>query len=346
MGGGYDDCEDTDNNVDENHSCTTTTGSTIYILDGDTGAILKTFPTLRGVVGNVTIVPVSKNNPEIQYAYATDMGGNIYRISGESGGDPAVIGSSAPADWIITRIASLGCATPTTTVAGCDANRKFIFGPDVVKIPGTDLISVLAGSGDREKPLEAYGAAYATQNYFYSIIDKPSDPDWLLDVDTECGGTSIICHAMLTNTTATITGTFADEDQLATIAALGTVHEKGWKLQLEAGEQVVTSALVVADNATFSSHTPITPAAGSCENDLGRALIYNIDYLTAEGEGGQVIGGGLIPSPTAGNVELDDGTIEPFLMHGNPTSPYEATRASTGTSHTQPSGRVYWNIKQ
>jgi type IV pilus assembly protein PilY1 len=354
MGGGYDDCEDYDNNVDENHSCDgTTKGAIIYVIDGDTGEIVKTFPTLRGVVGNITAVPVSQNDPLLKFAYATDMGGNIYRISGKDGNDdPAIIGTTAPADWIITRIASLGCQSPTTDAAGCDANRKFLFGPDVVELPGTsNIFAVLAGSGDREKPLTSYGGAASVENNFFSIIDQPLTPGWLADDSPAVCGSDIICFNMLTATSATITGESDNENQIATVTALTTIHPKGWRLVLDGDEQVVTSALTVDDIAAFSTHTPIAPAAGSCDNNLGRAITYNLNYNNADGEGNQLLGGGLAPSPVAGKVILDDGnggtTIEPFCIGcGGERSAIGGSSVGAGASHIQPSSRVYWNIRK
>jgi type IV pilus assembly protein PilY1 len=353
MGGGYDDCEDIDNNIDANHGCTTTKGNIIYVLDAETGNIQKTFPTLRGVVGNITIVPVSKTNPQIQYAYAADMGGNVYRISGSSAGDPAPISNTPVADWVITRIASLGCVTPTTTTAGCDGNRKFLFGPDVVEVPdsGGVLFAVILGSGDREKPITSYGGAASVENYFYSIIDKPTDPTWFTVDAGLCGGTPVICQAMLTPTTATITGEFDLEDQVATVTALGTIHDKGWKLALEDGEQVVTTALTIDNIASFSSHKPVVPAAGSCANNLGRALSYNLNYETAGGSGIQLIGGGLAPSPVGGTVILDNGDKVDICIscggnEGDVGSIIGIGRAGSGSSHIQPTSRVYWKIKK
>jgi type IV pilus assembly protein PilY1 len=353
MGGGYDDCEDIDNNINANHGCTTTKGNIIYVLDAETGNIQKTFPTLRGVVGNITIVPVSKTNPQIQYAYAADMGGNVYRISAGTPTLPAPISSTPPVDWIITRIASLGCPTPTNDTAGCIGNRKFIFGPDVVEVPdsGGVLFAVILGSGDREKPITSYGGAVSVNNYFYSIIDKPTDATWLTAEATSCGGTAVICQASLTSTTATITGTFEDEDQVATVTALGTIGDKGWKLALENGEQVVTTALTIDNVASFSSHKPVVPTAGSCENNLGRALAYNLNYETAGGSGNQLIGGGLAPSPVGGTVILDNGDKVDICIscggnEGDTGSIIGIGRAGSGASHIQPTSRVYWKIKK
>ena len=55
----------------------------------------------------------------------------------------------------------------------------------------------------------------------------------------------------------------------------------GWYLSLRSHEQVVTSAITVFGNVTFSTHVPVVPAAGSCTSNLGTARVYNIDFANA-----------------------------------------------------------------
>lgn len=326
MGGGYDTCEDTDDGT-VNHSCTSSTkGNKIYVLDADTGALLKTFDTERSVVAGITVVPDSGGLAT--YAYTADLGGNIYRIT---------IGSAAPASWTITKIASLGC----DTTAPCDANRKFLFAPDVVKdTSGTHFL--LIGSGDREKPLTSYTAATGTTNYFFMVKDQPTDTNWLADENATCGD-DILCLDSLTPIL-----TSADPTQAALDA------KKGWYLGLAATEMVATSAITVSNVVTFSTFLPAVIEPGSCGSNLGTANVFNINFKNAASANNsldgsryeEISGGGLPPSPVAGQVILDDGTTAPFLIGGSPESPLEGG-APTGTaSWTQPKSRVYWYIEQ
>lgn len=319
MGGGYDICEDSDP-----HSCTSPKGNQIYVMDADTGALLNTLNTDRSVTGDVHIV----RNEEgfAQYLYAADTGGNVYRVT---------IGGDAPSNWTITKLASVGCATPGT----CSHNRKFLFGPDVV-VDG-DYNYVLVGSGDREKPLASYTAATSVSNYFFMIKDKPSDSSWLTSEATNCGA-SVICLAslLLVNTAEDPT-----EEDLAS--------KKGWYLALNPQEQVVTNAITLFGTTTFSTHTPAVAEPDSCESNLGTANVYNIEYLNAAPANGnenryeQVAGGGLSPSPTAGVVTLDDGTTMPFVIGARPNSPLEGGASPNSLlSVTQPKGRVFWYLEQ
>jgi type IV pilus assembly protein PilY1 len=326
FGGGYDPCEDTDDGT-VNHSCTSSSkGNRIYVVDALTGALLKRFNTVRGVVGEIAIVPDSSGVPA--YAYASDLGGNVYRIA-ISNSDP-----SAWPDSNLTRIASLGC----DTLAPCSANRKFLFGPDVVDENGTHY--VLVGSGDREKPVSAYTATRGVHNKFFMIKDKPSDPGWLTNPTASCSGQSIICAELLTRIDSGV-----------------AISQKGWYLDLADEEQVVTSAITIFGTVTFSTHKPyVAPSvitnADQCAS-LGDSNVYNIGYLDASPADGvsrssPIVGDGLPPSPVAGKVTLDDGSTVPFLFGGSPSSPLESKKptGSSSAALAQPKVRIYWYIKK
>ncbi|MCY1289725.1 Neisseria PilC beta-propeller domain protein [compost metagenome] len=316
MGGGYDTCEDTDNGT-VNHSCTSSSkGNRIFVLDANTGALQKTFSTERGVVGDVTVVPDSSGLAK--YAYATDVGGNVYRIT---------MGNNAPADWTITRIAALGCASG----GDCSANRKFMFAPEVVVTSDGYLLQL--GSGDREKPLSSFTATAGVTNYFFNFKDRPTDATWLTtDGTCSSGGESFICLNSLLAITSESTPTQAQLNS----------KPKGWYLGLETSEQVVTSAVTVFGRIVFNTHQPTPPDPNACSG-LGTNRAYNIAYKDASGLDGdrfvELDGGGLSPSPVAGKVQLDDGTELPFVCTLECFEPDPEF-----SSMTQPKGRVYWSI--
>jgi type IV pilus assembly protein PilY1 len=343
LGGGYDDCEDKDNGSTINHDCSTAdtddNGNVIYILDAATGNLLKTFTTDRAVVGDIRVVTVTEGATAAQYAYAADTGGNVYRISaGTQGtatdaGTPLPFGSTLPSTWGISKIAALGCDVKADST--CSAPRKFLFGPDVVRDPeDSTRFGIQVGSGDREKPLEAYGAAKAVQNYFFSLFDKPSSASTWLNIDSDCNHDIICLDALST------VGTGADFDSTITI------KDHGYKLPLASGEQVVSGALVVADVANFSTHIP-SSASDACIADLGTATTYNVDYTNAFGKKINIIGGGLVPTPVAGKVKLSDGSIEPFCIGcGGDGSAIGGSSVGTGFKWLQPTSRVYWKVQQ
>jgi type IV pilus assembly protein PilY1 len=292
MGGGYDACEDSDTT-----SCTTPSkGSEIYVLDADSGALQKTLslPAGRGVVSDVFVVPDPVTGLA-KYAYVGDLGGNIWRVN---------IGNDAPSAWTVTQIASLGC----DTVTSCFPNRKFQFMADVVLDNGK--YDLMIGSGDREKPLTTYPNAYSVENYFFMVQDDPSDPDWLSSETSNCGS-AVICLKSLVK----IANSGASPTP-ATVAA-----HKGWYLELNPHEQVVTSAITIFGTTNFSTHTPAVYKTGECTGSLGTARVYNVSYVNAAGVYGEtsrsseIAGGGLAPSPVAGMVTLDGSTVAvPFCI--------------------------------
>ncbi len=322
MGGGYDTCHD----ADPNTACTASSkGNKVYLLNADTGALLQTFTTDSSVIADITVVADSVTAPA-KYAYVTDLGGNIYRISGATANTP--FGTTAPGSWTMTKIAALGGTGVN--------NRKFMFAPDWVEDSGT--YTLLLGSGDREKPLSTYTSAAAVQNRFYALKDKPTDSAWLTSENSNCG-TNIMCNDSLVAITTSATPT-----------ANALAAKKGWYLALIGKEQVVTSAITVFNTVTFSTHQPTPPVSGTCTT-LGTARVYNLDYTNAATKVGFVrgeiiAGGGLPPSPVAGMVTLDNGQTVPFIIGGNPNSALQGGEPPTPPSAIRPKSRVYWNIKK
>lgn len=341
MGGGYDVCEDGDP-----HKCGVlrpTKGNRVYVIDADTGARLAALPTDRGVAADVFVVP-DLTTGMAKYAYAADLGGNVYRISGA---DPNTsFETTAPSDWKITKIASLGCDAPNATCS----NRKFMFMPDIVEDGGKYVL--LVGSGDREKPLELYSDAASVSNYFFMLKDEPSNPDWLASESTNCGD-ELICLDSLVYV--------APDSPPPTLATVG--EHKGWYLGMKPKEQVVTSAITVFGTVIFSTHTPAVYDTEACTSNLGTACVYNITYANAainNGTGNRcevVDGGGLPPSPVAGMVTLDgvdtdgDGDIDipgktvPFVIGGKSDSALQGGDPAPPPMAFQPKARVYWNIQ-
>jgi type IV pilus assembly protein PilY1 len=275
-----------------------------------------------------------------QWAYAADTGGNIYRISGANANSP--IGDTYPVGWTMTRIAALGCDDGGT----CSENRKFLYAPDVVVEPepnsGTHIL--LIGSGDREKPVLTYDSAYETDNYFYMVIDRPTDSTWLT---TDMGDCSVGEICMDEDVMLEI----GRDDDNPTEADLA--DKKGWYLELAPHEQVVTSAITVFGGVTFSTHIPTVPDPGACSSDLGTANVYNVRYRNAApsrpgalNRYEEIEGGGLPPSPVAGQVRLDDGTIVPFIIGADPSSPLEGGLPVPPSLSTQPKSITYWYIEK
>ncbi len=326
MGGGYDNCEDTDALVTggANHSCTALSkGNKVFVIDANTGAVVQTFNTDRGVIADQIVVPDAAGLAK--YAYTADLGGNVYRIT---------FGSGAASSWTITKIASLGC----NTTASCIANRKFMFVPSVVA--SGDTYTIMLGSGDREKPINYYAASGAVTNYFFSLIDKPLVASSTWPGTADCGAAIICKNSLLGITTS------------ATPTAAALAAKKGWYLGLTATEQVVTAALTAFDTVAFSTHQPSTAVAGSCKANLGVARVYNVSYTNAASTNGTPNPAivlpttiGLAPDPTGGTVMVDGVPLTICFSCGAAGGPL-APKIFNSASSSAAKGRLYWYLQK
>jgi type IV pilus assembly protein PilY1 len=199
---------------------------------------------------------------------------------------------------------------------------------------------LLLGSGDREKPREYVSTV---QNYFFMLKDKPQDATWLATETGNCSA-AVLC---LSSLTPILEGQNPTAEQLAA--------KKGWYLGLNPTEQVVTSAITIFGNLTFSTHEPAAAAPNTCGANLGLARVYNVSYLNAAPRSGQPDRSqelppdiGLPPSPVAGLVTLDDGRTVPFCIGCTADSPLEGSEPKVPPSSlpVQPKNRVYWYIER
>lgn len=330
FGGGYDTCEDHDGGSGgANHNCTgTSKGHYVYVLDGNTGAHVATFDTggTRGVIADVLLVPDVSGHA--QYGYVADLGGNVYRINF----------SGAAAAWTMTKIAALGCSDPLTA---CVAPRKFMFEPSVIQ--NTDgSFTIFIGSGDREKPVTSYPGSNGVSNLFFSFIDKPAVAASTYPGNSDGCGSNLICLGSL----AGFTGNNPPSE--ATLAT-----KKGWYINLDATEQVVTAPITIFGVVTFSTHQPASSTStNTCNSNLGTTRVYNVNYKTGGSENGtnnlyqDVAGDGLPPSAVAGQVTLDNGQTVPFCIGCSPDSPLEVVQKSGGSTTSRPKSRLYWYLKK
>jgi type IV pilus assembly protein PilY1 len=282
-GGGYDACED-QNLVAP--TCTTPKGAGVYILNGNDGTVLASFGATRSVVAEVALLDIDGDN-SIDYAFAVDTGGNIYRIDFIDGPTTKVPLDSSK--WVMRRVAYTN-----------GSGRKFLFPPALLFNSGK--VYVALGSGDREHPLIThYPYVSNVVNRFYVYVDglatspvatNLDDPKVMLDnsLDTTCS-------SALVTPTSTMKGWFMD------------LKQNG------AGEQTVTSAVIAGGLVTFSTNRPIPASAAQCSTTLGEARGYFLNLLNGSGaigvtgscggiRSGIFVGGGLPPSPVLGTIPV------------------------------------------
>lgn len=336
FGGGYDQCEDANSQTRcAVVSPATRKGANIWIVDADTGAILRTYPTKYSVPGDVALLKDGFGN--VNYIYASDTGGNIYRIN---------VGSYD--GFTFTSWSNNTAATDIILASMSETNqaRKFINGPAVV--PSADYNTVLLGSGDREHPLVSDYACndYATTpgiavtNQFYMVMDKPTGypsptltPSSLVDVTAG------------TTTSATAAGTTTITNDTGGVITSST---KGWRFNFGQCEQTVNEALTIAGVTYFGTNAPSPTTTTSCTANLGLARGYAVDYLTGNPKGNirsaVYVGGGMPPSPVAGVVDVD-GTKYPFCIGCIDPDAANPSALQGGKVTINPTGsryRAYW----
>ncbi len=341
FGGGY----DTSDDEDSSKPSTATYGRGVYVVDATDGKLLKYFDFAslsgsRGVASDVALIDVN-NDGFVDYGYAVDTGGGVYRMDFTD--SPTSATGLDETKWDASRVAF---------TADADEPRKFLFPPALVQATSS-VVYLAIGTGDREHPLMSnypFGtegdADSAILNRFYVFKDVLTEVDSstqldLDKVDGENGMADYTTDAGCSNKPITPTSSF-----------------KGWFIDLNAqgqGEQVVTSAVIAAGFVFFSSNRPTPPDTSACSNSLGEARGYFLNLLNASGAigvsgacGGSrsstFVGGGLPPSPVLATVPID-GELRTVVIGavqktGEPSSPIEAQRVRPPiASDRKP---IYW----
>lgn len=280
FGGGYDNCLDTDK---AEYSCAVTAkGRGVYVVDAQNGTLIKKLDTDAPVVAEVAVVDMDFDGL-IDFAYAADAKGGLYRIDFASLAENGSLTALSQGDWKITKVAETK-----------DLTRRFLNAPSVAVYQNS--VYVALGSGNRERPLESnYPYASSVQDRFYAFVDFPSkwssqpvdlDGPRLLNVtEVEPTSTSSIdCDAR---------------------------GERGWYMNLKGrGEQVVNPAAIAGGQVLFNSYRPGTPNLGMCSRPLGIAKAYSRNLFAPSAcdtdQSTEIIGGGMPIPPIITTVPVTD----------------------------------------
>ncbi len=326
FGGGYDACEDTDALVttcDYADESNPSKGNAIYILDAATGELLESFSTEGGVVSDVNTVDVN-NDGKIDYAYAADTLGNLWRVNFV---DPAADDVALAQDsWAITKIAY--------TTGGA---RRFMNTPALLPYQGKVYIAL--GSGNRERPLESnYPYTSNDENgvddRFYVFLDYPaSDPDTAVNLDGD----------LMNDATA--------EPNCDADGIYPGTEQRGWFMSMPGrGEQIVNPAAIAGD-VLFNSYQPGGTQTGMCTRPLGIAKGYAMSLFNGSACGRDrsavITGGGMPIAPTISTVNLQ---VDPDCVSNCATETVTVCIGCEGLKPTEiePSlddvrRRIYWN---
>jgi Tfp pilus tip-associated adhesin PilY1 len=329
VGGGYDSCEDADLS---NPSCSSPKGSSVYVMDADNGALIKTFggggtgTITRSVVGDVTLVDRNFDG-YVDHGYFADAGGGLYRIDFV---DPATLAIRTPVDWTLTKIAQTN-----------GGGRKFLFAP--AALPAAGRVFLTLGSGDRERPLATnYPYVEQVQNRAYMFMDVFATTGLPVDLDDISKMDNLTVNTLCSRTLSP--------------------NSNGWFFDLNAGrgEQTVTSSTIFGGLVFFSTNRPVPTSANSCGSNLGEARGYAVNLLNASGAadtqslcGGErtavFAGGGLPPSPVTGTVPVGPDRKPMTVMIGGVnrgggiSTPIGAQRVRPAITQTR--SRVYWYVE-
>ena len=353
FGGGYDaTSEDA-----EPPATSDTMGRAVYFVDALNGSVIWSVGTsannAQGTASDVTkqdsrlvfaftadILAIDRHQTGfIDRVYAADIGGNVWRID---------TSGTSTSGWSIHNLAEVGGRTPGPTTPGqaTTAGRKFMFGPDLVVTETGTFDAIVIGSGDREHPLATSADAASVSNRAYMFVDP--------NVNT-------------TGTDQDITENDLAAVDTTTTTPVDLTGKKGWYVPLRDGEKVVNGPIVVASSMIFGTNQPCSSGkltdSGDCDTsgnsttltctgNLGIARRYDINFLTgapaspgftdASGTAVRselVAGGGLLPSPVAGEVNIN-GTPYTFITD-NPLSPGGVLTPTINVSNTR--FRTYWH---
>lgn len=365
FGGGYDSCEDVDDQVGSSGKCgISTRGQGVFILTAgsvatdSSGNSTYTATTGAGKVaayidltqykdtlgqaitaGRVVadVVPVDVDlDGYTDLIYVVDTRGNVWRITTSDSAKSYT--GYAPNQWSL-HTARLAYVSDFSSNGSA---RKLMSAPDVVKLGGVNIL--LFGSGDREHPLASYSKSAYVYNRFYGIYDDMTVSEIPgTDCDT-AGDSTLKTGCMLVNvTTPNLDYTSALAGSRGWYFALTTEPKAG---EVITQEQVVTTPVTAGGTTYFSTFQPTDPSDKSnvCSN-LGTARGYTVSFLNGDIPAGEstratpFVGGGLPPSPVAGVVQLDDGKLVPFVLGGKGGSALEAGKVKVNINNVRK--RIY-----
>jgi len=312
FGGGYSPKEDSE------APGTDDMGRGIFVVDAITGnpvwsacpagCTLNVPGMTYSIPADLAVMDRSYNDGLIDRIYATDVGGNVWRVDLEppktnlagvacSAASPT---GCTPDIWQVEKLAALGCNTGVC--AAGTTPRKFLFPVAVIATRTTDYVFV--ASGDREHPLytDPTSTAAAPNPYpvsppysvsAYAVVNRA----YLLK-DTKTGldgsGQAVITEGSLFDCT----------NCTAASPYPGTMS--GYYETMAQGEKSVNAPLVVAGLVYFGTNQAQKPNPNQCEEGLGEATGYYLDPYTGALGSTEFENGGLPPSPVAGAVNVVD----------------------------------------
>lgn len=254
FGGGYSPADhDTAGSVSAGDSV----GNAIYIVNAFNGELIWSVSTAGETVSHADMKWALPSAPSvvdinfdgvIDYIYAADMGGQVFRVDL----DVLNTGSASLAKRVVT-LARLG----TSDAAGIANHRRFHAAPVVAlskREGGEPFLQVALGSGYRSHPLNM-----DTSDYIFMLDDE----DALKDTSS-----AAITRADMVDVTT----------DMSPDPALFT-GKRGWYIQLDNGEKVLSSGVVSNGVLFMSSYLPESAFINKCQRVVGSSRLYAMGLL-------------------------------------------------------------------
>ena len=232
---------------------TTTGQATLFVVDIETGALIKKISTGVGSVatpnGLGTIAAIDDDgNRTVDFVYAADLQGNLWKFD---------LSDSSPANWAL---AYAGQPLFSTATAGFGA-LPITAMPEVTRHPKGGYM-VVFGTG---KYLEAADVNTTTANYFFGIWDNGTSP--------------LVAASKLLQ--QTVLGTQSGSDgslyRLTSANPIDWTTYRGWYLGLpDSGERDVTDPILRNGRVIFTS---MEPSSAPCSAG-GTSWLMELDYLS------------------------------------------------------------------
>lgn len=234
FGGGYDDAEDAtayrsgDSRGNAIYMVDVLTGELLWRAGGGTGNDLNLSAMTHAIPAGLRVLDLNLDGLADR-VYVGDMAGQVWRFD---------INNGQPAASLVDGgvFASLGGAAVTGPVPD-SAARRFFATPDVARIVANNraYLSINIGSGHRGHPLDT-----ATDDQFFALRDYK-----VLDTIATASYPAPIQVTDLVDITGDLTPTIA-------------YNSPGWRLRLDlsAGEKVMTESLTFDNVVLFTSFSP------------------------------------------------------------------------------------------
>ncbi|MDP2254417.1 MAG: PilC/PilY family type IV pilus protein, partial [Thiobacillus sp.] len=284
------------NNSEADGSASTTGYAYLYIVDIETGALIKKISTKTGSVAtpNALATPTlvdRDGDGKVDYAYAGDLQGNMWKFDLCDASPQDVCATNNTNGWGV----AYGTSTsPEPLFSAMDSSsnpQPITSAVEVTRHFSGDGFQLYFGTG---KYLENGDIATTGTQTFYSVWDIATSPSTI-------SGRSELQQQTVTTTTTVSgkeyrTSSSNSVDWVDPASSAGT--KRGWYMDLpESGERVVSDPALYSSRILF---TTLIPDASTCSGG-GTGWLMELDSVT-----GAALGGPTFDVDGDGEVNTDD----------------------------------------